>query len=132
MMLSGNWRTLCQPRLRASWRYSRISMICIPAQSRFPRIRHNRRVNVRYGFINGHSVMSASRPLYPRKQTSLNAFSMSAKGHYRTHAVPQFHDVVLRLRQFCGLNGKYIVGGQRTPDAALAVATPDPTEMAPE
>jgi hypothetical protein len=57
---------------------------------------------------------------------------MSAKGHYRTHAVPQFHDVVLRLRQFCGLNGKYIVGGQRTPDAALAVATPDPTEMAPD
>ena len=96
-MLSGNWRTLCQPRLRASWRYSRISMICIPAQSRFPRIRHNRRVNVRYGFINGHSVMSASRPLYPRKQTSLNAFSMSAKGHERPPA-PQKNREHFRCR----------------------------------
>lgn len=46
--------------------------------------------------------------------------------------MPQFHDAVLRQRQFWGFSGEYIVGGQRTPDAALAVATADPAETAPD
>ena len=34
--------------------------------------------------ISRHAGMSASRPLYPRKQTFLDATSMSAKGQFQT------------------------------------------------
>ena len=50
MMLSGNWRMLCQPRLRASWRCSHISMTCTPAESRFLKIRIGIQVRRLMGF----------------------------------------------------------------------------------
>ena len=46
-------------------------------------------VDVRFGPINGNDASRLECPLIPRTQTSIDAFYMSASGHFRIHATQQ-------------------------------------------